>query len=341
MATGDKCYNLNQSLNSTQALLPLNSQKTTEKIEKELTQFLGSFTSKNTQENYARSLRGFFQFCNKKGEMILSASCIERFHVDAWKRELIQVSPPQTAANKLSALLSFLKFAHLSAWTLKDVGASVRLPRLQTGKGKTEALSEIELTRILKSLSTSFKLAIDPMGNPKHKKAWLRYVTFITLCSIGMRATELVSLKIRDLDLSGQHPRLHLKLKGGMLHAPLISLELANILKLYLVTLRFAANENDPLFALTPYSNKPLSREYLARLVKGIAKENGVSKEISPHSCRATVASLLHKENVPIGEIQELLGHRSIITTMSYIRKIEEESQSAARKNPIFKLMEG
>lgn len=341
MADRKECLYIEQLCKSNLPLPHTNSQKNTPQIALEQAQFLGSFTSKNTQSNYARSLKFFLEFCREKGALIQSVSEIERFHVDSWKRKLVESSPPQTAANRLASLLSFLKFAHTNEWTLRDVGSPVRLPRVQAGKGKTEALTESELTKILCSLEASYKEATDPLGNPGHKKAWLRYVVIVTLCSLGMRATELVSLKVCDLDLSGEFPRLHMKLKGGELHSPLISDILAALLKRYLVTLRKGVLSNDPLFALTPYSKKPLTREYLARMVKGIAKEHGVTKAISPHSCRATVASLLHKEGVPIGEIQELLGHRSILTTMSYVRKIEEEGQSAARKNPIFKLMGG
>ena len=147
-----------------------------------------------------------------------------------------------------------------------------------------------------------------------------------------MRATELCSLKIIDLDFSGKLPRLHLKIKGGELHAPLISDELANLLKKYVVTLRPMAKPEDPLFTLSPYSKRPLSRDYLARLVTAIAREQGIIKEITPHSCRATVASHLHRNGIQLSEIQDLLGHKSMMTTMMYIRKTDEEKESGSRK---------
>ena len=213
-----------------------------------------------------------------------------------------------------------------------DVAFPARLPRVQKNIGKTEALSEKEVGLFLDSLEASYLKATNPLKQKSHYQDWLRYVVFTTLSYVGMRATELCLLKIKDLDLSGKLPRLHLKIKGGEIHAPLISDELAHLLKKYIVTLRFSAKENDPLFSLTPYNKKPLTRDYLARMITSIAKENGITKEISPHSCRATVASHLHRNGVPLVEIQDLLGHKSMTTTMMYIRKTDEEKESAGRK---------
>ncbi len=74
-------------------------------------------------------------------------------------------------------------------------------------------------------------------------------------------------------------------------------------------------------------------------MISDIAQKCGIQKSVSSHTCRATVASLLHKNAVPVGEIKDLLGHKSILTTMMYVRKTDEEKESAARKNPIFNMM--
>ena len=294
----------------TTGTLGINSEFYPPEIELKCAQFLGSYVSENTIKNYARHLRSFFEFCAEKGALFSCLEQIQRDHVDAYKRHLMASNPPVTVCAKLSPLL----------------------PRVQKNKGKTEALSEKEVGLILDSLEASYLKATNPLKQKSHYQDWLRYVVFTTLSYVGMRATELCLLKIKDLDLSGKLPRLHLKIKGGEIHAPLISDELAHLLKKYIVTLRFSAKENDPLFSLTPYNKKPLTRDYLARMITSIAKENGITKEISPHSCRATVASHLHRNGVPLVEIQDLLGHKSMTTTMMYIRKTDEEKESAGRK---------
>lgn len=341
MPENENCSKIEHSLVRVEGSPSINYDFYPPEIALKQARFLGSYVSENTIKNYARHLRSFFEFCREKNQPISKLLEIHRDHVDAYKRHLVGKNPPVTVCAKLAPVLSFLKFAHQEGWTDKNVGAAIRLPKVQKHKGKTEALSEEEIGGILETLEKYYLLALNPLKQKDHYKAWLRFVVFSTLSHVGMRATELCSLKIIDLDFSGKLPRLHLKIKGGELHAPLISDELANLLKKYVVTLKTLAKPEEPLFTLSPYSKKPLSRDYLARLVTTIARENGITKEISPHSCRATVASHLHRNGVPLSEIQDLLGHKSMMTTMMYIRKTEEENESASRKVNYLKAKKG
>lgn len=302
------------------------------KIAQEQSDFLKSYISKNTKENYKRGLLEFLEFCRERGEAFESVSEIKRFHVDSFKEELLRKFTPTTVYAKLAPVLSFLKFSFAQDWLPKNFASQVKLPRINKAKGKTEALSEDKLLKILENLEQGYKKASNPQGNKEDYKAHLKYVLFATLAEIGMRATELTGLKIKDVDFTGKHPRIHMQLKGGVLHSPLISDGLSCLLKNYIESLRIGAKPYDPLFTIHPYAKKNLSRQHLAIIIKNIANENGIEKEITPHSLRATVASLLHQRNVPIGEIQQLLGHRSILTTMMYVRMTDEEKQSAGRK---------
>lgn len=317
-------------------------QKSPPKIEQERARFLITFTAQNTRMTYNRALTKFIAFWSLHGFEIESASEVQRTHIDTWKQDLTEKFPPSSVGSNLAAVLSFFKFAFESEWMAKDITKGVKLPRVQKSKALTEALSEEELKRILSNLQEEFDaLESKIVTNAVFKKTWNQYCIFMTLCSVGMRVSELVNIRMTDLELTGKYPRLNLKLKGGELHAPLISDDLAEILRRYVMFFRKRSTWDEPLFTLSPQSKAPLSRKYVARLIDDIAEKSNVTKKISPHSCRATVASLLHKQCVPIGEIQDLLGHRSILTTMRYIKKIDEEKQSAARKNPLFSLTKG
>ncbi|RDB37358.1 MAG: hypothetical protein DCC88_00085 [Spirobacillus cienkowskii] len=303
-------------------------------IEQEQIMFLGSYTSINTIKNYERSLREFSDFCRSKNQAFESSRDIQRSHLDLYKSTLTQryAHVPATAIAKLAPILSFLKFAHEQCWTERNVAASVKMPRLSKHKGKTEALSEDELLTILASLKAQCDAAKEPVKNRADFRAWLKYAIVATLAETGLRASELAHLKIKDLDLSGKHPRIQIKLKGGEIHAPLISDGLSQLLQTYLKEVRHYACDSDPLFTLNSYAKKAITRHQIAIYIREIATEHHIDKDITPHSLRATVASLLHQKNVPIGEIQQLLGHKSILTTMMYVRMTDEEKQSAGRK---------
>ena len=301
--------------------------------------FLLKFSSKNTRESYGRSFEAFLEYWQGVGHPIFKVGQIQRSHLDIWSRALEAKYPPPTVAAKLSTMLSFVRFCFENGWISENVGERVHLPRINRSKGKTEALSETDLRSVLEKLKIDFEQAHEPYVEPSHARAWVRYVLFLTMCTVGMRVSEIVGLRLRDFETIGEFPRLRMSLKGGEEHAPLIPDELSELLKLYALRFRKWAQKNDPLFVLSPKLNKPLTREYVSRMIAEIAKECGIQKTVSSHTCRATVASLLHKSAVPVGEIKDLLGHKSILTTMMYVRKTDEEKESAARKNPIFNIM--
>ncbi|MES2613829.1 MAG: site-specific integrase, partial [Bdellovibrionota bacterium] len=115
----------------------------------------------------------------------------------------------------------------------------------------------------------------------------------------------------------------------------LIPSYLSDFLLKYIKNLRGFSIANSPIFTLEYNSNEKIKREYLSKIITNTAKKYGIERKISAHSLRATTASLLHKNNIPVGEIKDLLGHKSIMTTMMYVRKTDEEKESAALKNPL------
>lgn len=52
--------------------------------------------------------------------------------------------------------------------------------------------------------------------------------------------------------------------------------------------------------------------------MKALGKRTGV-KDVHPHRCRRTFASGLNKRGMPLNEVQKLMGHSDVNTTMSYI----------------------
>ena len=80
-----------------------------------------------------------------------------------------------------------------------------------------------------------------------------------------------------------------------------------------------------------------LTQTAVYEMITSIAKDVGIEKRVSPHSCRATLATLLHNGGVPIGHIQELLNHKQITTTAIYIKKADELSEAAATKIDILR----
>ena len=306
-------------------------------ILKVLPLFFASYPSVHTRTAYKTAINEFLNFWELKGIFIYELRELQRFHLDAWQRSMESAGKlsPTSICTKVAALLSFTRFLAENGWIEKNPGEFVKLPKISKQKGKTEALSEDEIKMLLEKLKSNFLTADKPSYKKDDYRAWLHYGIFLTMATVGMRCSELINLKISHLIQSGSYYRLHLNLKGGEEHSPLIPEYLSTYLLLFIKNCRSFAKQNDPIFTLEPASNEKILREYLSKIISNVAKDYGIQKKISAHSLRATVASLLHKNKIPVGEIKDLLGHKSIMTTMMYVRKTDEENESAALKNPL------
>ena len=63
---------------------------------------------------------------------------------------------------------------------------------------------------------------------------------------------------------------------------------------------------------------RPISRVYIFKKIKELAKEVGISKNISPHTFRHSFATTLVEAGADLRAVQQMLGHKSITTTEIY-----------------------
>ena len=158
------------------------------------------------------------------------------------------------------------------------------------------------------------------------------------LYATGLRVSELVNLSINDIDLKNEV----VKCFGKNSKERIIPINeyTINFLKEYISIYRIKLlkkNNTDSLFLNN--HGKKITRQGFFKILKKIAKEKGITKELSPHTLRHSFATHILENGADLRIIQELLGHENISTTQIYthirkdlIKKNYEEFHPRSKK---------
>jgi integrase/recombinase XerD len=137
------------------------------------------------------------------------------------------------------------------------------------------------------------------------------------LYASGLRVTELINLKINDVNIEMGLVKCFGKGKKERI-IPIgdIALRWLNEYINIHRHLLLKGHLTDYLF-LNNHGNK-ITRQGFFKIIKRLARENGVNKEISPHTLRHSFATHLLEYGADLRSIQEMLGHSDITTTQIY-----------------------
>jgi integrase/recombinase XerC len=207
----------------------------------------------------------------------------------------------RTVARRVAAIRSFFRFLHREGYLSFNPALGLTPPRQE--RKLPAFLSVEEAARLMEApKGDSFAACRD--------RAILE-----TLYSTGLRVSELVSVKIKDVDLIGGSVRVVGKGRKERL-VPIGSYSVQAIRR-YLATLKPGADQPEcPLFqnrrqgALTDRSVRRILNRYLTQIA--------VARRISPHALRHSFATHLLDRGADLRSVQELLGHSSLTTTQVY-----------------------
>jgi integrase/recombinase XerC len=210
-----------------------------------------------------------------------------------------------TIARRLASLRSFFKFGQREGWTKSNPAKPLRNPR--KGRSLPHFLSSDELGKLLEAPPHS-----DPMG--LRDRAILE-----TLYSAGLRVSELVGLSDTDLDLPASVLRVRGKGRRERM-APVGSFA-SKAIKDWLAVRRLApVGAGKPVVApvFVNRFGKRLTTRSVGRLLEKYLKITGLDSRTTPHTLRHSFATHLLDRGADIRSVQELLGHKSLVTTQIY-----------------------
>ncbi|MFK8114885.1 MAG: site-specific tyrosine recombinase XerD [Rubripirellula sp.] len=212
---------------------------------------------------------------------------------------------PASIARNIVAIRTFFKFLQLEGIVRDNPAELIATQKMWERVPNVLSMREVELFLAAPNRTDSF---------------WLRDVAMLeVLYATGCRASEVCTLRVRDLSLKERH--LRCEGKGGKQRMVPIGTRAIKAIERYCEELRgtLAARSPHPPEALfLSRGGRPLDRIQLWRLVKMYARRVGISSEISPHSLRHSFATHLLAGGADLRLVQEMLGHASIQTTQIY-----------------------
>lgn len=132
------------------------------------------------------------------------------------------------------------------------------------------------------------------------------------LFATGIRVAELAALRDADIDLAaGVITVIGKGSRQRRVYIP--DGEICDLIVAY----RHARNPDCDSF-LTNSRGGPASPQYIRRLVRQLGENAAITRRVTPHMFRHSIATYLLEEGVDIRYVQRLLGHRSIVTTEIY-----------------------
>ena len=298
-------------------------------LKDQIEDFLGRYLSLHTQGAYRQDLENLFYFC--KNELYFPLENINQITeklLILWV-QWMKNSAPATTARRLASVSAFFQHAIKKKWASQNPALFMKRPKISR-QGKTSCLTAQEVQFILECAKTNFE-SVDPMKNlQNYLKKKKEYIIAYALFSVGMRVEELCSLRMGDVEfIDAQAGRLHMVTKGGLMHSPWLHPQTLHWLRVYKEEQRQGAADHEPFF-VGRSALLPLHRATVYRMITSLATQAGIEKPVSPHSCRVTLATLLHQQGVPLGDIQDLLSHKQLATTSLYIRASTDAEHAAA-----------
>lgn len=144
------------------------------------------------------------------------------------------------------------------------------------------------------------------------------------LFASGVRVSELVNIKIADIDFKNREIKIFGK--GKKTRIVYFNKTCREVMSKYVREARqelLKGKTNEYLFV--NHLGNHLTRRGVADILEKLIMKSSIKHKISPHTLRHTFATLLLNEGMDIREVQELLGHARLATTSIYTHVSNEE----------------
>lgn len=253
--------------------------------------------SPNTIQAYETDLKQLEEFMLPDGTKSASLQDLR-----TWISSLSESGVKNQSINrKISGVKKYYKFLHQN--DIIDHNPATVLKSLKTPSRTSSFIKEKEIFELLDEVEYD-----DDYGGRRDK------LLIELLYGTGIRLSELISLKIEDIDLVAS--RIKVLGKGSKYRVIPLYARLTNLIRVYLEEREGLVCEYKNLFLTDKL--KPMYPMFVQRKVKNFIALVSSNEKNSPHVLRHTFATHLLNNGADLNAIKELLGHASLAATQVY-----------------------
>ena len=257
-----------------------------------------------TIKSYREDLMDLADFLTEEGQKKVQPRDVDASHLRVYVSALHDAGYARTSiARKLASLRSFYRFAQRQNMADTNPAKPLRNPRGQ--RKLPHFLTAEEVKALLEAPDCN-----DPMG--------LRDVAILeVIYSAGLRVSEVVGMNDRDLDFDEGTVRIRGKGKKERIGS--IGAYAAKALNTYFAVRKRADHgDSKDLPTFTNKFGQRLTTRSIARMLEKHIKASGLDTRTTPHTLRHSFATHLLDRGADIRSVQEMLGHKSLVTTQIY-----------------------
>lgn len=259
-------------------------------------------TSANTEVSYRRDLKKVVEYFQKRG--VSDVAEITALDLEGYMMEMeLRRFATSTISRSVASIHAMFQYLLRAGRIQSDPSENLKSPKVE--KKIPEILSVEDVDKLLNQ--PRFETA-----KGKRDKAMLEL-----LYATGMRVSELISLKLTDINLQYGYVSCNSEDRERVIPIGNVS-KLA--LKRYIDEARgnFVKNEAESIL-FTNCSGGAMSRQGFWKMLKGYADDAGIKQDITPHTLRHSFAVHMLQNGADVKSVQEMLGHSDISTTQVYL----------------------
>lgn len=276
--------------------------------------------SEYTILNYQKDLESFAEYLNKNNLSLHNVNYSEiRLYINELYHQKYSIS---TISRHISTLKSFYKYLTTEKKLKNNPMALISCPKKE--KKLPHYLKYQDLEKLFDSTSTT--------------SYGMRDVLILEmLYSTGIRISELVNVKIKDINFSER--KIMVFGKGSKEREVFYGSRCAELIEKYIYDGRNKIIKEETDYLLIGDTGRPITDDNVRKIIKDLVKKSGLNINVTPHTLRHTFATHMLDEGADLKTVSDLLGHENLSTTTIYthvsnerLRKVYLNSHPRAKK---------